>query len=102
MKKPRSQVIFDRSDRAISAIRLGILAGTGVEVEEAAQKPLIAIANSHTEFNPGHMHLRGLAQRVREGVLAAGGLAFEFNVPAPCDGLAEGTTACATCCPNGS
>ncbi|BEQ14606.1 dihydroxy-acid dehydratase [Desulfoferula mesophila] len=90
MKKPRSQVIFDRSDRAISAIRLGILAGTGVEVEEAAQKPLIAIANSHTEFNPGHMHLRGLAQRVREGVLAAGGLAFEFNVPAPCDGLAEG------------
>jgi len=90
MKKPLSKAIFDRSDRAISAIRLGVLAGTGVDIEEAGQKPLIAIANSHTEFNPGHMHLQGLAARVKEGILAAGGLAFEFNVPAPCDGLAEG------------
>ena len=90
MKKPLSQAIFDQSDRAISAIRLGVLGGTGVDIEEAGQKPLIAIANSHTEFNPGHMHLQGLAARVKEGILAAGGLAFEFNVPAPCDGLAEG------------
>ena len=90
MKKPLSQAIFDRSDKAISAIRLGVLGGTGVDIEEAGQKPLIAIANSHTEFNPGHMHLQGLAARVKEGILAAGGLAFEFNVPAPCDGLAEG------------
>ena len=90
MKKTQSSVIFDESDLPISRIRLGVLQGTGIDLEEARVKPLIAIANSHTEFNPGHMHLAGLAARVKEGVLAAGGLPFEFNVPAPCDGLAEG------------
>ncbi|RJP74143.1 MAG: dihydroxy-acid dehydratase [Candidatus Abyssobacteria bacterium SURF_17] len=53
-------------------------------------KPFIAVANSYTDINPGHIHLRELAQAVKEGVFAAGGLPFEFSVPAPCDAVAEG------------
>ncbi len=53
-------------------------------------KPQIAIVNSWTEVNPGHEPLRKLAERVKEGVWAAGGCPGEFNVPAPCDGIAQG------------
>ena len=42
------------------------------------------------EVNPGHIHLRQLAEWVKEGVRDAGGLPVEFNVPAPCDGIAQG------------
>lgn len=54
-------------------------------------KPQIAICNSWTEVNPGHQPLRELAARVKEGVWAAGGCPCEFNVPAPCDGIAQGS-----------
>ena len=54
------------------------------------KKPLIGIANSWGETNPGHYHLRQLAEWVKEGVRAAGGMPVEFNVPAPCDGIAQG------------
>jgi len=53
-------------------------------------KPLIAIANSWTELNPGHAHLRRLAEQVKAGVWAAGGFPVEFNTIAPCDGIAQG------------
>lgn len=53
-------------------------------------KPLIGIANSWSETNPGHSHLRQLAVWVKEGVREAGGMPVEFNVPAPCDGIAQG------------
>lgn len=52
-------------------------------------KPTIGIVNSWTEANPGHKPLRELAQYVKEGVWAAGGTPVEFNVPAPCDGMAQ-------------
>lgn len=67
-----------------------ILQGTGIDIEEAKNKPIIGIANSQTDMNPGHMHLTTLAQRVKDGVHTAGGIPFEFNVPAPCDGITEG------------
>jgi dihydroxy-acid dehydratase len=51
---------------------------------------MIAVVNSHTEINSGHSHLRLLGEKVKEGIYAAGGIPFEFNVPAPCDGLTEG------------
>ncbi|MBA4422469.1 MAG: dihydroxy-acid dehydratase [Syntrophus sp. (in: bacteria)] len=54
------------------------------------EKPQIAVVNSWTDVNPGHQPLRELAQRVREGIWAAGGCPGEFNVPAPCDGMAQG------------
>ncbi len=53
-------------------------------------KPQIAVVNSWTDINPGHQPLRELAQRVKEGIWAAGGCPSEFGVPAPCDGMAQG------------
>ena len=90
MQKPQSTSIFDDSDFPISIVRQSIFQGTGTDLDEARRKPVIGIANSLTEINPGHMHLGPIAQRVKEGVHAAGGLPFEFNVPAPCDGMTEG------------
>lgn len=90
MAQKFSSDIFDTSDFPISHLRRGVLSGTGVDPEECAEKPIIAIASSATEMNPGHMHLANLAARVKAGVHAAGGIPFEFNVPAPCDGLTEG------------
>jgi len=54
------------------------------------RKPLIGIANSWTEANPGHVHLRQLAEWVKQGVREAGGMPVEFNTVAPCDGIAQG------------
>lgn len=54
-------------------------------------KPQIAVVNSWTDVNPGHQPLKELSARVKEGVWAAGGSPGEFNVPAPCDGMAQGT-----------
>lgn len=51
-------------------------------------KPFIGIVNSFTEINPGHAHLRQIADAVKTGVYAAGGVPFEFNTIAVCDGIA--------------
>jgi len=59
-------------------------------LDEDLDKPFIAVANSFTETVPGHMHLNRIAQSVKAGVLAAGGVPFEFNTIAVCDGLAMG------------
>jgi dihydroxy-acid dehydratase len=54
------------------------------------EKPLIGIVNSWNEVNPGHFHLRALAEWVKQGVREAGGRPVEFNTVAPCDGIAQG------------
>jgi len=90
MKKPKSSRYFNPRDGLINLLRMSLIKATGADIAEAMEKPFIAIANSHTELNPGHMHLRTLAEKAKEGVLAAGGIPFEFNVPAPCDGMSEG------------
>lgn len=54
------------------------------------RKPLIGIVNSWSEVNPGHFHLRQLAEWVKQGVHEAGGTPVEFNTVAPCDGIAQG------------
>lgn len=53
-------------------------------------KPFIGIANSFSELVPGHVHLDRVASFVKAGVWAAGGVPFEFNTIAICDGLAMG------------
>lgn len=58
--------------------------------EDDFKKPLIGIVNSWSEVNPGHFHLRQLAEWVRQGVREAGGMPAEFNTVAPCDGIAQG------------
>lgn len=53
-------------------------------------KPIIAIANSFTQFVPGHVHLHDLGQLVAREIEAAGGVAKEFNTIAIDDGIAMG------------
>ena len=53
-------------------------------------KPIIAIANSFTQFVPGHVHLKDLGQLVAQAVAKAGGVAKEFNTIAVDDGIAMG------------
>jgi dihydroxy-acid dehydratase len=55
---------------------------------EDIDKPFIGIVNSFTEVVPGHIHLRQIADAVKEGVRAEGGVPFEFNTIAVCDGIA--------------
>src|ERR1051325_2640466 len=53
-------------------------------------KPIVAIANSFTQFVPGHVHLRNLGMIVSDAVAEAGGVAKEFNTIAVDDGIAMG------------
>lgn len=53
-------------------------------------RPFIGIANAWNDIVPGHVHLRALAVKVREGIAAAGGVPFEFGVIGICDGIAMG------------
>ncbi|NMH60721.1 dihydroxy-acid dehydratase [Alteromonas ponticola] len=53
-------------------------------------KPIIAIANSFTQFVPGHVHLKDMGQLVAQHVELAGGVAKEFNTIAVDDGIAMG------------
>jgi dihydroxy-acid dehydratase len=53
-------------------------------------KPIVAVANSFTQFVPGHVHLRNVGEIVAESVVAAGGVAKEFNTIAVDDGIAMG------------
>ncbi|WP_270553756.1 dihydroxy-acid dehydratase [Cloacibacillus evryensis] len=70
------------------AYYIGLMNAAGFRNKDI-EKPLIGIVNSWNEVNPGHRPLRELAERVKEGVWAAGGTPAEFNVPAPCDGIAQ-------------
>jgi dihydroxy-acid dehydratase len=53
-------------------------------------KPIIAIANSFTQFVPGHVHLKDLGQLIAGEIAAAGGIGREFNTIAIDDGIAMG------------
>jgi dihydroxy-acid dehydratase len=53
-------------------------------------KPVIAVANSFTEFVPGHTHLQPVGRIVGEAIAAAGAIAREFNTIAVDDGIAMG------------
>ena len=68
-----------------------LLRATGVAREDIG-KPIIAIANSFTEFVPGHTHLYQVGRVVAEAVKAAGGVPREFNTIAIDDGIAMGHT----------
>lgn len=59
-------------------------------VEEELGLPFIGVVNTFNEMCPGHMHLREVAASVKEGVIRAGGVPFEFDTIAICDGIAQG------------
>jgi dihydroxy-acid dehydratase len=56
------------------------------------KKPFIGVANSFCEIVPGHVHLDKVAKVVKQAVREAGGVPFEFNTIAICDGIAMGHT----------
>ncbi len=62
---------------------------TGIK-EEDFGKPIIAVANSFTQFVPGHVHLKDLGQMVAGEIEQVGGIAKEFNTIAVDDGIAMG------------
>ncbi len=62
---------------------------TGMK-DDDFQKPIIAVANSFTQFVPGHVHLKDLGQLVAREIEKAGGVAKEFNTIAVDDGIAMG------------
>lgn len=64
-----------------------LLRGLGYSHSEL-ERPRVCIMNSWSEMNPGHIHLREIADCVKRGVREAGGLPFEFNTLTFCDGIA--------------
>jgi dihydroxy-acid dehydratase len=64
-----------------------LLRACGV-TDEDMERPFIGIANSFTDIVPGHVHLNSVAEAVKTGINNAGGVAFEFNTMAICDGIA--------------
>jgi dihydroxy-acid dehydratase len=82
-----SRTILEGPDRAAAR---AYLYGVGYSADDL-HKPIIGIANTWTETMPCNFHLRRLAERVKEGVRAAGGTPMEFNTVAVSDGITMGT-----------
>ncbi len=80
----KSEAIKKGIERAPHRSLLHALGVTDTEME----KPFIGIVNSFTEVVPGHIHLNDISRSVKSGVREAGGVPFEFNTIAVCDGLA--------------
>ena len=76
-------------DNPQEAYFVGLMNSCGYRTEDL-KKPIIGIANSYTDVNPGHRAFKQLVEYVKEGIWAAGGVPAEFDVPAPCDGMAQG------------
>ncbi|MCJ7623419.1 MAG: dihydroxy-acid dehydratase [Anaerolineaceae bacterium] len=66
-----------------------LLKATGV-TDEDMKKPFIAIVNSHVDIVPGHNHLGQIGELAKNAVREAGGVPFEFETIAVCDGIAMG------------
>jgi len=82
----RSDTIKEGADRAPHR---SLLRAVGVK-DEDIHKPFIGIANSYTDIVPGHIHLKGLAEVIKQAVREGGGVPFEFNTIAVDDGIAMG------------
>jgi len=82
----RSRKVYDGDDRLSQR---SLVKGVGLTGEDLS-RPLVAVANSWNEINPGHIHLDKLAEHVKHGVSQAGGVPLEFNTIAVCDGIAMG------------
>ncbi len=67
-----------------------LMRASGVPGADIGRKPIIAVANSFTEFVPGHTHLQPVGRIVSAAITAAGGIPREFNTIAVDDGIAMG------------
>lgn len=66
-----------------------LLYATGMD-EEDMKKPFVAVIGSFSEMVPGHVHLRELAEYVKQGIIEAGGVPRQSETIAICDGLCQG------------
>jgi len=73
-----------------AAHRRVMMKAAGYSDEDIRKKPHIGIPNAFMEGSPGSAHLRQLAQAVKEGIWAAGGVPVEFGIPATCGNIANG------------
>jgi dihydroxy-acid dehydratase len=90
MKEKSMEMRSDEIKRGYQrAPHRALLRSLGVTDEEM-ERPFIGIANAWNSIVPGHIHLRTLSEKVREGIVAAGGVPFEFGVIGICDGIAMG------------
>ena len=85
--RSQSRILLDGPDR--SAAR-AMLRATGLSDEDLS-RPLIGVANTWIEIGPCNFHLRRLAEKVKDGIRAAGGTPLEFNTIAISDGISMGT-----------
>ena len=86
-ERHKSRTLTEGPDRAPAR---AMLKAIGFSTEELA-RPLIAVAHTWTETMPCNFHLRGLAQRVKEGIREAGATPMEFNTISVSDGVVMGT-----------
>jgi dihydroxy-acid dehydratase len=82
----RSDLVIRGDARAANRALLRALGLTNEDFE----KPFIGVINTWSEINPGHIHLRTLAEAAKQGVRARGGVPFEINTIGLCDGIAQG------------
>lgn len=82
----RSDMIKKGIDRAPHR---SLLYATGVKTKDL-EKPFIGVCNSYIDIIPGHKHLREFADVVKEAIIEAGGIPFEFNTIGVDDGIAMG------------
>jgi len=80
----KSDIVKKGVERAPHRSLLHAVGCTHAEMD----KPFIGIINSFSEIVPGHVHLRGIAESVKAGVREGGGVPFEVNTIAICDGIA--------------
>ena len=84
-------MISDRIKKGLeTAPHRSLLRATGLKDEDFGDKPWIGVANSYNTVIPGHVHLDKIADKVMEGIRAAGGVPFVWGVPGICDGIAMG------------
>ncbi len=67
----------------------GLMRATGL-TDEDFNKPFIGICNSYTNIVPGHCHLAKVGEIIADAIREAGGVPYEFNTIAVCDGIAMG------------
>lgn len=83
----RSDMIKMGVDRAPHR---SLLYATGKVKARDLEKPFIGVCNSYIDIIPGHVHLREFADVVKEAIIEAGGIPFEFNTIGVDDGIAMG------------
>ena len=85
--RQKSRAITEGADRAPARAMLKAIGFTSADL----RRPIVGVANTWTETMPCNFHLRRLAQRVKEGIRAAGATPMEFNTISVSDGVTMGT-----------